>query len=398
MSESKRASGPALEAKPDIRRRVLFLVGQLGFGGSEGQLRLLLEHFDRTHWDAHVLVFHSSPNADHVDGLRELGIGVVEMPDSHRSRFRKLAFTWRLARRVRPQVIHSWTVHDNPYAAWAGWLAGVPVRWGSVRGSTSLPGFRDLPPLQKNFALHSVSRLTVNSRELVEELRGLGVAEDRILLLPNCVAGANRNGAAKDVLPFDEYGFSGDSRVFGCVGNIRRAKNQMLFVRAMSRVVAQHPEARGVIVGETLAGEEATRVELEAEIERLGLSENVVLTGFRADAQHLMEHLSALCLTSDSEGMPNVVLEAMAAEVPVIATEVGGVCEVVIDGETGLLVPVGDALTLGTAMCRVLEAQEETARMARTARALVERERGCTLMARRLEAEYAMALDAGAAS
>jgi glycosyltransferase involved in cell wall biosynthesis len=235
----------------------------------------------------------------------------------------------------------------------------------------------------------------VNSRSLADELSALGMPEERVLVLPNCVEvnGSSSSAAAKAALA--DLGFEHGHRVFGCVGNIRRVKNQALFVRAMERVIGRHPEARGAIVGETLSGEETTRIELEQEIERLGLSGKVVLTGFRADVTALMSHLTALCSTSDSEGMPNVLLEAMAAGVPVVATAVGGVPEVVTSGETGSLVSANDELALGDAMCRVLEAPDDALRMAQRARARVEMEHSCSAMARRLETAYSEAIAAG---
>jgi glycosyltransferase involved in cell wall biosynthesis len=215
------------------------------------------------------------------------------------------------------------------------------------------------------------------------------------MLLPNCVETENSVGLRVEMTGFTDLGFDLSHHVFGCVGNIRKAKNQALFVRAMVQVVARHPDARGVVIGETLAGEEEARIEVEREIERLGLAGRVVLTGFREDVQSLMPHLAALCLTSESEGMPNVVLEAMAAGVPVVATAVGGVPEIVADGSTGWLVPAGDEAAFANAMCRVLEAPEEALQMAGEAKARVEEEHNCPAMARRLEAAYAEALEVG---
>jgi glycosyltransferase involved in cell wall biosynthesis len=97
-------------------------------------------------------------------------------------------------------------------------------------------------------------------------------------------------------------------------------------------------------------------------------------------------------MTSDSEGMPNVVLEAMAEGAPVIATAVGGVPEVVRDGETGWLAAIGDADAIAEAMRGVLEAPAEAMRRAAAARQLVSRERTCAEMAQRLERAYFEAL------
>ncbi len=394
---SSGSAGPVSGSAEVTRRlRVLYLVGQLGYGGSEGQLQSVAMHLDRSAWEPHVIVFHSSPNADHVAELQSAGIGVRVMPGTVRGPLGKLAFTAREARRLRPDVIHSWTVHDNPYAAWGGRLASAPVRWGSLRGSTSLPGFRSLPGWYRRAALRSVQRVVVNSQALVDELQELGLARPRVMLLPNCVEPSLQEGDGAGACGLEELGFAAGEMVFGSIGNIRRAKNQALFVRALARVIAQRPQARGVIVGETLAGEEATRAELDREIERLGVGGKIILAGFRPDVRRLMRGMAAVCQTSNSEGMPNVVLEAMAEGVPVIATAVGGVPEVVRRGETGHLVPPGDEAAFAEAMLKVLDEPAEAFRMVIEARELVSEERSCALAARRVEAAYREALERAA--
>jgi len=171
-------------------------------------------------------------------------------------------------------------------------------------------------------------------------------------------------------------------------------KNQALFIRALAKVIETHPEARGMVIGETLVGEEATRATLEGEIARLDLRGKVVLAGFRDDVHQIMGGFAALCMTSDSEGMPNVVLEAMAAGVPVVATRVGGVAEVVRDGETGFLVETGDVHGVAAAMFRILDDPEDAARMAAMGRNLALEERNCGAIAGRLGSAYIEALTA----
>jgi len=376
------------------RHRLLYLVGQLGFGGSEGQLRLLLKHLDSEVFEPFVLVYHPSPNADHLADLREAGIEVTAAQESAAGACGKALLTVRHARTIRPRLIHSWTGHDNPYAALAARTCGARVWWGSLRGSTTLPGFRSLPLFYRRLALRSVQRIVVNSGTLADELSAIGLGKERIVVLPNCVDGDVFRAGGAEARAFAEHGFGGGHRVFGNVGNIRRVKNQVLFIRALGKVIKTHPEARGMVIGETLAGEEATRAVLEDEIARLGLRGKVVLAGFRGDVPMIMGGFAALCMTSDSEGMPNVVLEAMAAGVPVVATRVGGVADVVRDGETGLLVETGDVHGVAAAMCRILDDPGEAARMAAAGRDLVLEERSCDAIAGWLGSAYIEALTA----
>ena len=374
------------------RHRLLYLVGQLGFGGSEGQLRLLLKHLDSEVFEPFVHVYHSSPNTDYLADLREVGIEVTVAERAATGVCGKPLLTVRSARRIRPDVIHSWAVHDNPYAALAARACGARVWWGSLRGSTTLPGFRSLPRFYRRLALRSAQRIVVNSGALADELRGLGLPGKRILVLPNCVDGNVFRAEGADVRAFAEHGFNAGHRVIGNVGNIRRVKNQVLFIRALAKVIETHPEARGMVIGETLTGEEETRAALEGEIGRLGLAEKVVLAGFRDDVPQIMEGFAALCMTSDSEGMPNVVLEAMAAGVPVVATRAGGVADVVRNGETGFLVETGDVDGVAAAMCRILDDPEEATRMAEAGRDLALEERSCDAIAGRLGSAYLEAL------
>ena len=129
------------------RARIIHLIGQLGYGGSERQLFLLLEQADHDRLEHHVVVFNPSPNRVYDEDLKSIGVHIWGIPETRKGVAARALFLLRLFRRLRPSIVHSWTVHDNPYAGIIGKLAGVPVRWGSLRGSPELAGFRRSPSL-----------------------------------------------------------------------------------------------------------------------------------------------------------------------------------------------------------------------------------------------------------
>ncbi len=365
--------------------RVVHLINQLGRGGTERQLYLLLEHHDAASFEHRVVVFNPSRHAVWNRELAAAGVEILALPASCRGPARRLLHLWRRLRSFRPHVVHSWTLHDNPYAGILGRLLGARVRWGSLRNSLATEGMRRLPSWWRRLSLRSVSRLLVNCRALADELVDGGYPRQRILVLPNCV-----ELPAEDTVPADltPWGIDGDAPVVGVVSNLRPRKDLKTFVRAMAQVLPRHPDARAVLVGQTIPDEASYGAEVEAEIERLGLSDRCVVTGFCDDVPAMMARLSVLCLTSEHEGMPNVVLEAMAAGRPVVATRVGGVPEIVGDGENGYLVERGAAAAVAEAVGRLLADLGLAKELGDAGRRHAVREHGCREAVGKLESLY----------
>ncbi|HEX9639345.1 MAG TPA: glycosyltransferase [Acidobacteriota bacterium] len=391
--------GPALTAVPDRSGepppvRLLFLIGQLGFGGSERQLYLLLKHLDRGRFEPHVVVFNPSSNLAYDQVLLNYGVRIYNIPERTKSIAGRLWYLVRTMRRVQPDLVHSWTAHDNAYAGIAGWLAGIPVRWGSVRSSIFSNEGLVLPPLYRYLSLYSVSRMVVNSESLGSELLAKGYPARRILILPNCVMTSSEMEpllAAGSAHPWNR-GTPDQFRFIGLVGNLRKFKNHMFFVQAMAAILPRFPQVRALIVGQPIASEPEQPALLQAEIERLGLTDKVLLTGFRTDVQQLMRQMEVVCQASKCEGMPNALLEAMAAERPVVATRVGGTSELVEDGISGWLIEPGDLAGFSAAVMRLLEQPELARRMGlaggRRARELF----GCERSTRQFESLYHQAV------
>jgi glycosyltransferase involved in cell wall biosynthesis len=156
--------------------------------------------------------------------------------------------------------------------------------------------------------------------------------------------------------------------VIGAVGRLSPEKAFNNLIHATHRLLGQ-----GLDVELWIAGEGDSRSDLEALIKHLGLDGRVRLLGFCADTIELYHALDLFVLSSLREGLPNVVLEAMAMEVPVVSTRVAGVPKLIDDGQTGLLVPVGDIEALTAAMQRLLAEPDLRRQLADAGRRLIER-------------------------
>ena len=141
--------------------------------------------------------------------------------------------------------------------------------------------------------------------------------------------------------------------IVGTVGRLTPVKDQQILLRAMASLRAKHPEL-GERLHMMLVGDGPLRADIERLSAQLGLQEVVWLTGDRADVHELLKLMDVFLLPSLGEGISNTVLEAMASGCPVIATEVGGNVELVEEGSTGALVPVGDQAALEEAMLALL--------------------------------------------
>ncbi len=155
----------------------------------------------------------------------------------------------------------------------------------------------------------------------------------------------------------DELGIAVDAPLFGMVARIAPQKDFETLLEAFAQVVAARPRAHLVIVGENRQPEEVKSYyeELLARARELNLTKNITWTGFRRDVPQVLRALDAMVLATHTEGMPLILFEAMTTPVPVVATRVGGVPEIVEDEETGLLHEHGDAQGLARAMLRLIE-------------------------------------------
>ncbi|PYO27018.1 MAG: glycosyltransferase family 1 protein, partial [Candidatus Rokuibacteriota bacterium] len=188
-------------------------------------------------------------------------------------------------------------------------------------------------------------------RWLVDE----GYDERRITVIHNGIDAAPYGKTAADGRLHQELGLPPGAPLIAVLCRLSPIKGLEYFLEAATTLAASVPEARFLIVGEADAQDAEYRRRLEAYADRLGLGRRVVFTGLRLDVPAVLDEVAVSVLPSLSEGLSNVLLESMAAGVPVVATRVGGNPEAVEEGVTGLLVPPRDAAGLAGAIARVLE-------------------------------------------
>ncbi len=225
-------------------------------------------------------------------------------------------------------------------------------------------------------------RVIAVSEEIRRVLLNAGAAPERVTTILNGIDDrAFRRDRSREDAARAALGVSKDEVVLGAVGRLERQKRFDVLVDAFARLAATRPQLRLLI-----AGEGSLREELTAQIARLGAPAR--LLGQWNDIAQFHHAIDVLVQSSEYEGTPNVVLEAMAFETPVVATDVGGTAELVHDGTHGLIVPAGDVDALGAAITRVLDDRPAAHARATAARTRVEGDLSFDRRMQRLEAIY----------
>jgi L-malate glycosyltransferase len=364
--------------------RVMYVVDHLKFGGAQTHLVQLLSRLDRRRFAPMVCAL--KPHGELRATVERMGVPVVDAglgrtlmgPGGPRVVLR-LA---QLFRDYRVDVAHAYLFHPNLLGPIAARLAGVRATVVSKRSLDRYPSL--LPRLAVKLGNRLAQRVMVNAEAIgrfvaAEE----GCPHAKMVLIPN--------GVREDALrpPGDaeakrrEFGLPPEARVVGAVSRLAWKKGIRHLVDATPRILESVPEARVVI-----AGDGPLRAELEGHAAALGVRDRVLFLGSRPDTIELMAAFDVFVLPSVVEGMSNALLEAMAVGRPVVATDVGGNPEVVVDGATGLIVPPGDAEQLAASIRKLLEAPELAAEMGAAGRQRVLEHYQIDVMTRRIEELY----------
>jgi glycosyltransferase involved in cell wall biosynthesis len=334
--------------------RILHLTSSRFFGGPERQM-LGLARALRPDGDT---VFASFREGGHcssfLETVRKDGFQAHALEADSPAILRAISEVVRLLDTVQPRALFC----HGYKADLVGWRAarsvGVPVV-GVSRGWTA-EGWkvRAYEGLDR-FVLRFLDRVVCVSEGQAEKVRRAGIAEDRIRVIHNAID-SRRFAAPRPEARATLRGMFPTPRrwIVGAAGRLSPEKGIDVLVDAAATVVRARPAAGFIVFGD--GKQEAA---LRKQVAERGLTEAFVFGGFRSDLDTLIPSLDLLALPSWTEGLPNVILEAFAAGVPVVATAVGGVPEVVDPGHSGLLVPPGNPVALAGSILRMLDHDAE---------------------------------------
>lgn len=267
-----------------------------------------------------------------------------------------------LVQRERPAIVQTHAVKSHFLVR----LAGLPrlAPWIAFHHGYTWPTLRARAYNQLDrWSLRAASKVITVSIPFRDELASKGVSRDRIEIVHNAIRADW--GAAKPSDLRATLNIPPDRSVILIVGRLSREKDHLTLLRAVDRIRSKR-NPHLLIVGE---GPE--RPSIEQEIQRLGLTSHVTLTGHQPSAEPYYGIADLAVLSSLSEGSPNALLEALAAGVPVVATNVGGIPEIVTHGETALLIPPSDVETMSSAIATLLTEKSLAKRFVERGRMLV---------------------------
>lgn len=346
------------EAGDEIKPRAVILVTLAEVGGAQTYVALLTEAL-RDRFDVVVAAYGPGPL---IEAARSGGARFVPLRHVRRSLHPVrdalgLLELLRLLRRERPVIVHANSSKAGILGRVAAALARVPVRIFTVHGwaFNAHTGLAKMAYLWSERLVAPLTTLTicVAERERATGLAARACQSDRTVVVHNAVP----------LLAVRERSSRKTPVVLG-VGRLKAPKDFSTLLQALARLQPGTYRAQ-------IAGEGAERKGLELEARELGLADSVDFLGERRDIPDLLRGADVFVLPTRSEGLPMSVLEAMAAGLPVVASAVGGVPELV-DSETGLLVPAGDAPELARAIDRLLRDSELRERLGAAGRARVE--------------------------
>ena len=323
-------------------------------GGQEQLFSLILGIRDRQHQ-----VWLAAPS-DSPLSSKALQSGIETYCFGQRKELSPWAFLqlWKILRKQDFDIIHLNTPRPLVLGGLASKLRGVPLRVCSRR--VNFPLSSPLSRLKYNWMQESVVTVSVSIRRTLIEG---GVRPDLIKVI---YEGVDLDWLDSQQAPAPDYVNSG--LVVGTVAHLSPEKGHRTLLEAAPRVLSRVPNVHFV-----LAGGGPLMSTLKARVEELGIEKKVTFTGFRSDSEALMKNFDVFCLPSLSEGLSSAILVAMASSLPIVATQAGGIPELVIDGETGILVSPDDADQLAVGLCKVLESSQLREKMGCAGRQRIEK-------------------------
>jgi glycosyltransferase involved in cell wall biosynthesis len=345
-------------------------------GGTERQMIELVGRLNPSRWAVHLACFHARgawfPRvAGRVKSVATFPVTSFARPDV----LRHLCDFSRWCRAEKIAIVHTTELYSNIFALPGAAFAGVRARIGSRRGMNN---DRSAAHLALQRAAYRCAHLVVaNSQAAAARLTLERVPDEKVAVIPNGLDLSVFKGRTYDRLP----------RRVAMVANLRAGKGHDVLIEASVEILRSVPDATFELIGDG-----AERGRLERQAEARGVLGAFTFAGHQENVAARLAEADLFVLPSRSEAFPNAVLEGMGAGLPIVASDVGGIPEIISHEATGLLVPPGDAAALARSVVRLMRMPALASRLGRAARADAEQRFSFDRMVGAFETCYAAAL------
>lgn len=374
-------TSPTTTAAPQRRLRLLQITHDLDLGGLQQVIYNLCRTLDRSRFEIFVLCLREK--GLFASDVEALGIPVFLLEKNAKGpdyfAFRKVA---KLMRELRIDVVHTHNTQPFFDGTIGAMLAGVRtvIHTDHARDFPDKLRYMIAEWLMSLYAYRVVGCSEHTSQQL---MRYEKISKRKIVTIPNGIDGSRFDLSIDRAAKRRELGIGAEGHIIGLAVRLSDQKGITFLLRAMPSVLAKHPDTTLLI-----AGNGDLRADLEREAKDLGVASQVKFCGPRKDIPELLKLLDLYVLPSKWEGLPMVILEAMAAGCPVVATNVGGNATAVVDGVTGALVPPQDPSALAQAIVRLLDSPDLLKSYAANGRARFYERFSADIMARQYEQLY----------
>jgi glycosyltransferase involved in cell wall biosynthesis len=378
---------------PGVSHRILIILNGEYFAGVERTV----ENFSRRIDSRFSLTYAPLFDGEFAKKGRESGLDIRLIPMKRRFDLSVIFKLVKILKEEKFSLIHTHNIRSNMVGRIAARIAGLPVV--THIHSPTLEETTNSLKNRFNYLIDSITSgltdifITV-SKSLKEELIKQGIPKDKIIVIPACVEMDKFKEQINGKTFREEYGIGLDEPLAGMVALFRPRKGAEYLLEAAAQVVKVIPQSRFAFVGE--GEDEGYLLKLKEMANNLGITQNVIFTGFSKNIPGVLASLDCFVLPSlFGEGLPSVLLEAMAMKKPTIATPVQGIPEVVINEKTGFLIPPKNSKALSDALLKIFRDKEMAKKMGEEGRRMVEEGFSAERVAKRLEVVYDRLLEKG---
>jgi glycosyltransferase involved in cell wall biosynthesis len=374
-------------------KKVLHLRSSSGFHGPERQILQLAKHMRREGFQLEMHVLYRRQGASPlihplIEKARNNGLKAEQLEGKAKLSPKNIFYIAQRLNRERFSLIHTHGYKANVIGGIAAKLAGVKsVATMHLHTETThrLRLYRIIDLLTLRF----FPKVIAVSESMRQYLIAAGLPPKRVVTVYNAIDIGifTSNVSFHDKALRNQLGIGSDQHIISIIGRLTSQKGHHYFLESAKRILEVSPETRFLIAGDGPLRENLKGLSLS-----LGITQAVRFLGYRQDIATLIGMSNVIAMPSLREGLPYVLLEALALARPVVGTKVRGIPEVIKHGETGFLVPPKDSEALAEAIIQVLRNPEEAARLGERGRKLVSREFNVETMARKTAAVYAEVL------